>query len=390
MNSVENRNHLDYVDGLRALCALFVVFHHAYQDVFTIGGPTHTIGGMGSALNPFAYGHLAVGIFIVISGFCLTLPGGANLTLRKSVAEFYASRAWRILPPLFAAILLGLLVNLVIRNHAPSSNLQAIPANLLLLQDVLPHFNILNGPAWSVALEFKIYLVFPLLLILYKRYNEFVVLLATGAVAFAIAVAFKTAKSNFNLTDFCPWFLMLFSMGMWAAKQSLSGTSSRRLGYLWLLGGALAFIVLLASYPITRDNDFRFNEGVPFLDVAIGIFTAAAIYLIYAPRGGFGRTVRRLLSAPPLVWMGKRSYSLYLVHFPLLLAVRAAFPARLFPRSLESIGPAAAIFFIGVAASILFAVVFYWQVESHFLKLPPRLRKRFARGGGLSKVSASV
>ena len=318
------------------------------------------------------------------------VAGRANLTLRKSVAEFYASRTWRILPPLFAAILLGLLVNLVIRNHAPSSNLQAIPANLLLLQDVLPHFNILNGPAWSVALEFKIYLVFPLLLILYKRYNEFVVLLATGAVAFAIAVAFKTAKSNFNLTDFCPWFLMLFSMGMWAAKQSLSGTSSRRLGYLWLLGGALAFIVLLASYPITRDNDFRFNEGVPFLDVAIGIFTAAAIYLIYAPRGGFGRTVRRLLSAPLWCgWENVRTRCTWCI-FPCCWRSGAAFPARLFPRSLESIGPAAAIFFIGVAASILFAVVFYWQVESHFLKLPPRLRKRFARGGGLSKVSASV
>lgn len=383
--NIESRNHLDYIDGLRALCALFVVLHHTYQDVFMVG-PTHTLGGLGSVLGPFAYGHLAVGIFIVISGFCLTLPCGATLSMRQSIAEFYASRAWRILPPLFAALVLGLIVKLVIRDISASKSFAALPANFMLLQDVIPHFNVLNGPSWSVAVEFKIYLAFPLLLLLYRRYNDYVVWLVTGAFGLAISAGFETAKSDFNLINFCPWFLLLFSMGIWAAKRSMSGKSSRRVGYGWLLVGAVASTTLLVFYPITRSDDFRFTSAAPFLDTAIGILTAAAIVLIHAPRGALGRAVRKLLSLPYLVWMGKRSYSLYLVHFPLLLAIKFLL-VKQFPRQVDGIGLAFAMFFIGIPACIVFTAFFFRQIESHFLKLPPGLRKRLALGTGVSEAS---
>lgn len=385
MNSAENRKHLDYVDGLRALCALFVVLHHAYQDVF-IERITHTLSGLGAPLNPFAYGHLAVGIFIVISGFCLTLPCGAALTMRQSTAEFYVSRAWRILPPLFAALVMGLILKLLTRDVSTwKSYLEAVPANFLLLQDIMPHFNIINGPSWSVAVEFKIYVVFPLLLLFYRLYKDYVVWVATGAVAFAVSFALLTAKPAFNLIYFCPWFLLLFSMGMWAARESMSGMPSRKTGYVWLLIGAVASTALLAYYPITGSDDLRFTSAVPFVDTAIGILTASSLYLLYAPSGAFGHAVRNLLSARYLVWMGKRSYSLYLVHFPLLIAIKFLL-VKQFPRYFDGIGLGLTIFFIGVPACILFAAFFFRHVESHFLRLPPALRKRFARSFGLPEA----
>jgi peptidoglycan/LPS O-acetylase OafA/YrhL len=87
--------------------------------------------------------------------------------------------------------------------------------------------------------------------------------------------------------------------------------------------------------------------------------------------------------------MGKRSYSLYLVHFPLLLAIKFLLQVKQFPRYLDGMGLGLTMFFVGVPACILFAAFFFRQVESHFLKLPPALRKRFARSSGLPEASSA-
>ena len=99
------RAHLDHLDGVRGLAALFVVLHHAWlltADHFPIAAET---GLLGLLTNWLLYGHLAVDVFIVLSGFCLILPvarsGGA---LAGGAAGFYRRRARRILPPYFAAL----------------------------------------------------------------------------------------------------------------------------------------------------------------------------------------------------------------------------------------------------------------------------------------------
>src|SRR4051812_40381583 len=68
------RLHLDHVEGLRALAALVVYVNHAYAQSKPMGAPDFLHG----VLSPFTYsmvaGHLSVTVFIVVSGFCLTLP----------------------------------------------------------------------------------------------------------------------------------------------------------------------------------------------------------------------------------------------------------------------------------------------------------------------------
>ena len=70
----ESRLRLEYLDGLRGLAALYVVIHHAYlqstnsEDRFFLRTP------LNRALHFLDYGHFAVAIFIVLSGYCLMIP----------------------------------------------------------------------------------------------------------------------------------------------------------------------------------------------------------------------------------------------------------------------------------------------------------------------------
>ena len=74
--SSPTRAHLGYVDGLRALAALYVLIGHMWLECFPIVyGPSRLPTGRFAALTGWMlYSHFAVSVFIVISGFCLALP----------------------------------------------------------------------------------------------------------------------------------------------------------------------------------------------------------------------------------------------------------------------------------------------------------------------------
>ena len=98
---------LKYIDGLRALAALYVAAGHAfkeldpYRDNFAIAHPHAAPAVEFFALLLFGHGHFAVAVFIVISGFCLMLPLALKeRTAMESTGHFIARRARRILPPI--------------------------------------------------------------------------------------------------------------------------------------------------------------------------------------------------------------------------------------------------------------------------------------------------
>ena len=103
------RVHLMQVEGMRAIAALIVYVNHAYAQVWN---PQYgrRPGGILSAFSYFMVaGHLSVTVFIVISGFCLTLPVvSAGEQLRGGTFEFLKRRARRILPPYYGALALCL------------------------------------------------------------------------------------------------------------------------------------------------------------------------------------------------------------------------------------------------------------------------------------------
>src|SRR5215213_10161574 len=125
-----------WLDGVRGAAATFVVLHH----IWLVSWPTFPTNTGPWWLGWLLYGHMAVAIFIVVSGFSLALvPRRNGVRLAGGVRRFLRRRAWRILPAYWAALVLSVLVTgfalrpeLGVADHARS-----LVVHGALLQDVV-------------------------------------------------------------------------------------------------------------------------------------------------------------------------------------------------------------------------------------------------------------
>ncbi len=303
---------LDYIDGLRAIAALWVVFHHAIQT----SAPTAMLNVpvLGSLLASFFWGQAPVKVFLLLSGFCLYYPcvrkNPANPVLPGITA--YLRRRWtRIAPPYLWAIAFCLPLAAFPALHGgkwvdvTSVEPSVIVSHLFMVHNLISsHSAKINYPLWSIGLEWQLYLVFPVLVVAFRRWGGVVIIGTALVIAGIIWAAARHVPPALGhaLTSGPFYYLELFTIGMWAAALAAHG---RLLVSKWLLGviavGCLAFV--------------RVGSGNGLLhDVAVAAAAFAVLQLALDPAG----PVARLLSARWLVSLGLFSYSLYLVHAPLL------------------------------------------------------------------------
>src|SRR4029453_18333312 len=138
------------LDGVRGLAALFVVLHHCY--LMSYPGYPHNTGP--SWLAWLLYGHLAGVVFIALSGFSLAVSPARHEWQLGSKARFAHRRAWRILPPYWAALVFSLIIAWTIGSQpgAGTPNGKSVVVHGLLLQDVFGSHTP-NGAFWSIAIE---------------------------------------------------------------------------------------------------------------------------------------------------------------------------------------------------------------------------------------------
>jgi len=316
------RLRLDYLDGLRALAALYVVLHHAMLEVWSQSSGFH--GRTLLIAGPFRYGHFAVALFITLSGFCLMLPVLRGNGTLHSVKIFFARRARRILPPFYCAFALSLALIGLLIGHKTGTHwdicLPVTPlslfANLLMLQDILPfgRQGSINHVFWSIAVEWKIYFLFPLLLLAWRRFGSAATTLIT---AVTVCILFAILRGTF-WEGLCIQYLFLFTLGILAATIVYSPSEGRPARWHRFPWGATAaaggMLLLLLNY------HWRiFHQGWPVFieDILMG---AVAFALLLAASGSRG-WLRRALEWRPLVLVGTFSYSLYLIHAPLLQVI---------------------------------------------------------------------
>ena len=315
--------HLGYLDGIRGLAAFYVVLHHLYVFQYSMSAQS---GLKGLLVNWLLYGHLAVDVFIVLSGFCLVLPVARTGQLQGGAMPFFRKRMRRLLPPFCAALALciaGLCVVRFVRHDIHSLfSFQGLLVNALLLQDLFPSFDYqFDPPMWSVAAEWKIYFLFPLLLLAWKRYRFTGLLGSAAALAIAATAALHWERPAMPLGHTCPWYIFLFGIGMAAG---LLAVSEKQRNYASLSGWGIAvflplLILLLARYPVTsQGEDAIFVPHLPAIDTVTGALTASLLILLAQSRLPGPAGVRSFLSQKPLVFLGTFAYSLYLVHFPLI------------------------------------------------------------------------
>jgi peptidoglycan/LPS O-acetylase OafA/YrhL len=364
--------HLRFLDGLRALAALYVMLHHASLIVW----PNMTIrpsGLTGAIMNFLAFGHLAVVVFIVLSGFCLMLPvvraGGA---LPGGAATFLKRRARRILPPYYLALGLSCILLLTLIGQptgsqwdfsipfGPADWIHSLATHLFLVNDFFDVYK-LNGVFWSIAVEWQIYFLFPLLLIAWRRVGPLPTTLASILLSFTAAWATRNA----GLPQQFIHFIGLFAMGMFAA-QAAFGTGALALAaqsavpwrLIFLIASASAAAICLGGIPLALGSCL-----LP-LDLLTGVATIAL--MISACHPGWN-PLRTFLSLPLLTRIGTFSYSLYLIHFPLLQLI---WRYAIFPQSMAAAPAFALLALVGGPLVIFSSFLFFLVAERPFLNRP--------------------
>jgi peptidoglycan/LPS O-acetylase OafA/YrhL len=316
------RKRLIGLDGIRGLAALFVVVNHTYLRSF---------GGYPRITAPwwagwFIYGRFAVVLFIVLSGFSLAVSPARTGWQLDSVGKFARRRAWRIVPPYWAALTFSLLVAWLIipQPGQPAPTLRSIWVNGLLLQDVFVAPSP-NRAFWTIAIEAQLYFAFPLLLLLVRRLNGLVM---AGAVM-AVVLGVGAVLTPYHLIYYAPDFAALFALGVMAAGVISASRRRQDWPWHWL---ALAAAVPVLAVIAWRGSVWTLNN-LFWVDLLWGPAIACLLAAVATDRPV---PLVRLLDTKPLRSLGSFSYSLYLTHAPIVAIVCQLIVGDRVPRGVPS------------------------------------------------------
>jgi peptidoglycan/LPS O-acetylase OafA/YrhL len=350
------------VDGLRALAVLPVLLFH--------GGFSWLSGG-----------YVGVDIFFVISGFVIASKLVEELEAgRFSIAAFYVRRIRRIIPALTATILFSYFAAMFLflpdamQDFSRSVEATAAFVSNLYFWKSSGYFETaaLDRPllhTWSLAIEEQFYLFIPIALYLAYRYTRRYawlpfLLLAAGSLALSVFVTDKAPTANFFLLPTRAWELLMGVLLVLLPLKPLSGKFANE---------ALAVVGLsLILYAITT-----FTDATPFPGLSALLPTLGAAVLIQLGRYHTS-LVGKALSWRPMVGIGLISYSLYLVHWPIIVFAR-----YVLLRNLEGFEIAAM-----VGASICLAYLSWRFIETPLRR--PRSGDRSRRPLPIFAITASV
>ncbi len=313
-----------FLDGLRGLAALYVVYFHIAAR---FAGP-HGSDLLNHFSAPLKYAHFAVSLFIVISGFCLVLPVAASAegVLPGGTWGFLKRRARRLLPPYYVALLLSILIIAASQARRQVSGEGAGPrmaalaadhigSHLLLVHNLREDWSqSINAPLWSVATEAQIYVVFALVLVPVRR--RFGTPLAVVS-AIALGLAPSLLPRGLNIPQACPWFLGLFALGMAAGEVAVSSDGSKARQVRWARIAATFGVLLVAHCSLSPlGTDAWRLRGIELHDLLLGCGAASLLAWSATADAAKRPMLLRMLESRILVVLGAFSYSLYLIHVP--------------------------------------------------------------------------
>lgn len=306
------RTRIGDIEILRGIAVLMVVFHHASGNLFTWTTPNM------ERFYAYFSGWVGVDLFFAISGFViardlvprlLAAPRGEATT--RMVLAFWVRRAWRLLPSAWLWLLVMLIASLAVNQTGAfgpfRTNLEATVAGLLQVANFRFAEAFMQWPYgasfvyWSLSLEEQFYLLFPLVILLARRYLLHAMILLvllqfflvrtpalmafrTDALALGVLLALWTQHSSYLL--FKPDFLERHKYGLAVLLVALI--------CLWVLGSG-------------QLRSVNIKIGM------IALISAALVWVASYDRGylGFPKILSNLL-----IWFGSRSYAIYLIHIP--------------------------------------------------------------------------
>lgn len=367
-----------YLPELESLRGIAILLVYAFHADGILGFPLRSRAGTWPSL-PVALvwgGHTGVSLFFVLSAFLLTLPFLAEANGGRPVSrrDFYVRRALRILPLFYAAVLVATLATC----HRLADLRHALP--YLTFTFFWPGSAVPMQPYgaawWSLAVEVQFYAALPLLAFAFGRSRALTLALLIGFVACWTATwvgwraeGLNPALFSFSLLGRAPLFLSGI-LAAWVYHRHGEALRVRLASRRWLRGGGgdlllVATIASLAAFLRWRLLWFTWVQRyeAPLLVPEGVLWAAVVLCVLLLPLATRGLFSNRLLQ-----WLGVLSYSIYLVHFP-VLQFGLGLARRLFPGAVGIAWTPAAATWVTAATVACLAIssLSYRFIEQPFL-----------------------
>jgi len=308
----DDRRFRPDVEGLRAVAVLLVVLYHA--------GVPHLTGG-----------YIGVDVFFVISGFVIT---GLLLRERKgtshtSILDFYARRCRRILPAATLVILASVLFSYIVlgtvtgNNTADDGRWAAAFLSNFHFESLGTNYFLASRPPsplqnyWSLSVEEQFYVVYPTVFLFVAGARGRLSLRTRMAVVLGLIIV-ASYWLSITMTASTPT-AAYFSPFTRAWELALGALVAVSTSWLKALPRDIAIVLTWVGLGVIAVAACTFDSATayPGTLVAVPVIGAALIIAggVATPRFG----VESLLRLPPFQWLGRRSYSLYLWHWPILI-----------------------------------------------------------------------
>jgi peptidoglycan/LPS O-acetylase OafA/YrhL len=371
----QSREFFRALESLRGIAALGVVLLHiAFAWTF----PLYDLGFIRN-------GYLMVDLFFVLSGFVICHRYGSRIETGRDAAQFVWVRFGRLYPLhlIFLFVFLGFEVakyigetqyGLIAHSKAfTSNNTFSFMSNLLLIQGLGVHDkDTYNLPAWSISTEFYVYIIFAAILLLFKA--RVAMVSASGLLIFA-SITLDSGKLDHNIFRCVEGFFV--GVITYHCYVALSTRQLPELERRWYkhLPGILSCAGLIVFLSMKNGNGFD-ALILPLVGLLI-------LSITVTPKG----LLSTILEVAPLVWVGKVSYSIYMVHMAVIWSFSQVLRLGLkTPRVIDGNGdpllaphPLAGFLFLTAAiACILFiSHVTYIYIEDPYRRKSRKLAEKW-------------
>lgn len=365
--------NLPALTGYRFILAFMVIACHGFYSsrLFEEGATADAL----AITAPLAI--VAVSSFFILSGFILTWSAPAGDTTPR----FYRRRFWKIFPNHVVTWALMLFVFAFVSTGGPSPmfgfqdnlvNFGEAMSNLFLVQNWLydaQHVTGVNSPAWSISCEMFFYLLFPLLFVLVRRIRDNRLWLWTGFVAALVLLA-PLPTYAIGGADYAQWAplpegqmwlvyafppvrLLEFVLGIMVARL----VQTNQWFAIKVRYAAIPLVVMILASP---------NIPPAYLFAAAFALPCAMLIPTIAMVDIEGRKI--WLQKPLMIALGNASFALYLVHGPILYALRDLLGKE--TRFAPATATAIVLGFMLVAQAAAWGLYKYWELP---------LMRRFSR-----------
>jgi len=367
------QKRIDDIELLRAVAVVAVVMHHANGNLLTVLSPFAT--------RFYAYfgGWFGVDLFFAISGFVIArrllpqlIQGMERQQVAVTVIEFWLRRIWRLWPSAWLWLAIILVASICFNDSGvfgfPRTNIEATVAGVLQVANV--RFEETFGvrdygasfPYWSLSLEEQFYLLLPLIALATRKYLLAVLLVLIVGQLFVTRSLFMMAFR----TDALALGVLI---ALWETRNSYRLVVPSIMANRWVRAAVL-FGLLSALSMLGSDVLHIVSMRVGLIAVLSAILVWIASYdknYLCADKG----PVRRIV-----LWVGSRSYALYLTHVPAFFFTRELF--HRFDRGAPMVDGNHNVLIVGVAVGLM---VVFSELNFRLVENPLR-----AYGGQVARL----